>query len=947
LQIEGPDGHYLAKKKEFKPSLVADSLQNLARDFGQDRDDQALILGKCADLYRLTTERFDPEGARPSDHGRLDLFLTDIPEQIRLGLTGKDNSSALFHSLLDIGINLLQQPREYTDFMKQFQNYDLLTICQSLEELTEYLENGGAEEGQEKQRLMHEVEKRSHAEMFGQSPARFASLSGLFVHAKYQSEEFDQPAAALRELDNLILAVSDVDPELLHHLKPQSIHALGKAAKSLAGGSEEEGGQLIREAGKTTVALRDKDKYASHIFCQVGFSSLDEAVGKEKYDLEKASRFLTTTADFLQAANGNKSQSKDAYGEMRAFVNNGYLRILLSVDEEGFSQEVINSISGGKGVLARIARVSNNLDLMRATTIAASLGKEPLSALAQTEFYQQLAAKEKVPFYHASYPLRNTLEEWSSGKLPEETQLATDLREPLLAMTDWCQAASRDDLEVLSFGLGTAFANDNLATLTLSEAAKAEGDEFVGYLSGLGVLRYSWRDQRRFEKKQISDLLEVPQEPEGKTALVKTLGQLSTHYLSSDPAKRKQIHHLVAYTMESDQLRIPFLMHVQAGTNEETLGSLAWICRLADTDDRLDQTVQGFLGQRMTSFSLPSGGKSAQTALVPVAGKEELALEQINNSQPLGAAIQVISEAVRHDPEVMGSVASALGKVELRTVEDAQTLAGPIIGSMAKFLGVDQEVLSQNMVTFRKASEIIDQVYEQNEVAGIIGMVSAITGGGPIPILSYSPARKEIIVNEEQMGGWTVDGLGEEMLHWVRDVVHPTEAPNPVVDEFWGFLGRRIGRQALGIEDVKVDLSDCDRAIDRTVENILGRERYRYLDTGFAARLKGHIEHTVGYAAASNLDLSSLPPNLIQADDDSILNSHIQQYGPSEDWFISLIQRVRGAHRQALRKDQITKRITPIDSVLGPILESLDHLPYLQNKTAVKKAKRAVSKKPA
>src|SRR3989338_1350624 len=161
---------------------------------------------------------------------------------------------------------------------------------------------------------------------------------------------------------------------------------------------------------------------------------------------------------------------------------------------------------------------------------------------------------------------------------------------------------------------------------------------------------------------------------------------------------------------------------------------------------------------------------------------------------------------------------------------------------------------------------------------------------------------------------------------------------NMVVHEFWGFLGRRIARAALGVGDTKVQIADFDKSIDAITEQILSRERYKYLDIGFAANLRNYVIHAVGYVAASNVDLAALPKNLIQAGDEAILNQFIEKFGPPKSWYRGLVSRTRNKHWLALMTKGITKERTPIDKLLKPILEAFEFVPFIKNEGVVQQA---------
>lgn len=936
------------RQKAFEPQVTILNIQEIAQDFGTDETDTQAIVTQFSEFYRFTADNFDFVD-RPRDtfqHEQLDNFISRFPSQIKSSLGGKNNASILLHNLLSIGIDELKRISAHVQSSRfSDANYEITETGRSLERLAEYLKGGDFNETIVKQNFLAGIIDRSQNGKV--EKGGISSLSELALAAKNEACSFGLEHQALDNLNDFILTVFDADSSLLGHLKPESIQQLTIATRGIANSDEKKKLTLIREAGQIAAALREKDTYATHIFCQVVFDGLANAVQNQNYGFDEAKSFLESGANFLHFANGNKTQDKEAYEQMRQFLGGGYLAILLSVKQPEFTTRVIQAIEGEGHATRRIAKAMNALDFMAADTYANKLSGHSLDATRQIDFYLQVAMFDKFPDYRAATVMRESLERISTQKTGI-TEGEPDMRKPLLSLMGYGQEISQKDMEVLSFGLATAFANEGLSRLTLTDAASSGDNEFVNYILGLGVLRKSWRERRFWGKQQVSDFLEVPNRPEGRSTLIQAMGKLANLYLSTiNEAERVQIHHLATYAMEHNELRIPFLMHLYSGATAETLKKLSWITRLAESDATLALSINKFLGQRMNEFVLPQSASDdgRPLALVTYITQKEVALDQIvDNSQPLGAAIKIIGEAVDHDPQIMHSTAEALGKVELKTVKDAETLTGPIIGAIAKFLKVDLKALQENMFTFRKASDLVDQIYEAHPIAGTVAMVHSIIGGGIVPLLAYRGDTNEIIINEQQHGGWKADELGEEIAHWVRETIAPSsEVHNPIVDEFWGFLGRRIARTALGIEDVKVTAKDFEKAIERSLEEILEWEHYGYLDTGFAHRLKGLIEHIVGYVAASNVDIRRLPEGLIQSNDEAILEEYIQKYGPDKKWFIQLIDKAQKAHNEAKGQKLITDKVTPIDSVLEPILQALDYLPFIREQGKAKNARRKLT----
>ena len=773
LELPG-EKENIPTEKSFKPQETLLTINRLAEDFGETPEAKQQILGKFATLLDLTVGKFSWQGKDRVDLGLLDQFLSQFPGKIQEALLDKSNQADWLNVILDIGISSAGAINHESAVADMYPNYELTRTCRALSNLADYASGGGFDESAEKQKLLHRLADNSRQNV--------AEAAKMLLESKTAGDGFDNKTSAVRNLGEFTLTVFESDPQLLSRLGRKSIRALAEAGKNLKEATPGDRLTLIREAGQIIAGLKNGGEVATH-FCETALTSLAEEINRRGYGMIEARRYLDQAVKFFRAANTNKNQDSDAYHNSAGFLNEGYLGILLSVGDEEFINRETEFVNGEGSVTSRLKRTMNGLDMLETVRLLAVASEKSLTPAESVEFYQQVLAQKQLPVHFAARDVREAVSvRLAAGPLPENIK-DLDLRQPLLAVIQACQGMEYDDLDVVGSGLSAAFFNDQFTDFTLSQIGRIEPDNFAGFIKGLGAMNEAWFKTKFFAEKKMSAFLEIPATEVGQAGLVLAMNNLAEIYFKASEAWRQQFNQLAVYTMEHDELRTAFLLHLHQDTDAQTLTGLSWITRLSGANEQLGQTVRGFLGQRMEGLALPAGqtenGETAPETAMVLSGSNGVAIERVvNHGQPLGMAIQVISEAVDHDPATMHSVAEALGKVKLRTVEDAQAIAMPIINAISKFLGIDRQVLLDNMFEFRKTSGLVDQISERSKIGGFIAGVMSVMGGGPIPVLSFNLQENAIYINEEYADGWTVDGLGEEIAHWVRDTLHPNGEDN-------------------------------------------------------------------------------------------------------------------------------------------------------------------------
>ncbi len=959
LEIWGndPSGTRTARKKEFNANEVEASINEVVKIVGRDEEDQERLRIQFANIYEQSFHKLyiptedDPNRWRYDEvpAGLVDRFLVKFPQELQKAVEGKTEAREISGTILEItntGLNKIHQTTEeerpdlgewQISFLNSHLPFDTSDVTVAALQLTSYVRGGLDSDTKAKLDFITEVKKHGNDERFNSHDLKTFSERGIFIKAA--EDILQEHVDTLPVLNNYVLRLVEERPQLFVDISKETMIAIARTAQDVALHTGVNPTDAIKMIEEQTIDIGGKDNMGSIMFVKYGLPALARATRSKGYTLEQAKAFSQLTADYFHTANGNR-KLEEGYLDMRGFVEDGLIAQLLEIPVDGFAQEVIHDAYDSdkeKAALA-ISNTRNALNMIIAYQTISNMTGNPVSPQVIVDFYHEVIKTEKLPW--GLIGLRKNLNAEKAGIHPNNSG-----KDHFLAVLKQIPNYDYSHENVINLGLDVGSKSKYLSALTLEQGLEQDPETFAYYIEGLGILDNSLRHS--IGKKEFVEFMPQPDNPEGKKALVIAVANLAKIYRqTTTETQRDRMDELFKYILKSDQLRVPFFTHLYYGGNSETMQSLSWVTRLASTDQNsangettsigLQEKVNDFLSEVLldSQFTLPEPKDELKPELQdPTTKRNDTAItlvKRVDTSMPLGRAISVIATA-DNSLETAQQIADALGKVELHSIEDAKTLSGPIIASFIKYLDLDPEVLRERMFTFKSGEEIVDEISEQSPVAGMIAGISSLFGGGPLPTLAYAPESNNIIITEKHFGGYQADGLGEEVMHWVRDTVTNGEHNNPVVQEFWGFVGRRIARAALKTTDTHVEPNNFEEAITDAAEHILRVERpgTSMIDIGYRSQLKNIFLHSIGYVAGSNVDLDKLPKALIRESDDLLIDNFVREYGPKQEWFEKVINQMRTLHEEKTKEWNLS---ISFEEFVQPIKDILDQLPYIDQK---------------
>lgn len=860
-------------------------------------------------------------------------FLKQFPAKLGTALTGKANTAALAETVTKIGAAGMGQSAESTN-RTLGPEYAERTM-KGIDGIFTFLQ---AENGSNPQQVEHGLADMAEAlENQSVSPFELVENTNMLIEAAREAQSFENPASAQEQLLDMAFTLATQSPDVASHLSSDSIHALGEAARRYP--SEDASYPLLAHAGSTLTDLAQHDDPAAHIFSQTVFAALEQAIETNGYTQEAAAQFVSRSAQLLAAANGNRQQSDEDYDWMRILIND-YGALLNGITDETAFAGIAGSLQGGEHAQNRISRVTRGLDATLALGAYDGARGNETDEQSQLAAYNEFTSLPHLPAPYAVRRIRTGIEAAAQdGQLSGET-LPVSAQPILRDITQWYQTAPGDQRDIMNGGLSQAFASGDHAATTIEHWQDQEHDAPLDYLYGVGAVHNALHHPTSRTDLSSDEGIGLPENAAGDANYRQGLTRLARMHRDAAPADRLHYDSMIARVWTNPETRQQFLAFLTNDANPASLSTLGWVARLGEHMPETPFTERAFADPTLLLPETTEPDAASSTALVP-AEKQDTGLVPLGatpRTSSLGTALSLMSNTVGNDAEALAEIGTALTRTRLRTVEDAETLAAPIIGALTKFFHLDREVLESNRFRFRKAADIIDEATEGNDLAHTIGTIMSIVGEGNIPTLAYGPDNNEVIINEQVGGGWRFGGLGEELAHWARETVHPSETPNPVTHEFFGFLGQRIAHAAVGTEGPVLSQQAIKNKLDFAVESLLSIEHYKHWDIGYAQQITETLEHAIGYTAAHTIPLDAIPDGVIYANDTDVLPL-VSRHGPPDSWYEKVIRNARREHENQKRQKRITDEVTPLSTVLRPIMDVFEKMPHIQNLKQVRWAK--------
>ena len=956
---EGPT-EWVKKSRQFEFGTVKDNIANLVFAIAHNQDDIKDLEQQFANIYGKALKGL----SLPTKHGQqawrhshdnepalmLDAFFVNFPQKMQRAIEGKSNSRELVQNVLEIVATALARipsGEEKRDFqtassIKNF--YDIPRACTTGEDFAQYIEGGTEEAAAEKLRFISIIRlaQEESQEMGPRDIKLYSDRASLIALAQ---EILDHHPGSLEALDNYVLRLADNQPQLFVDIKEKSMIGIANAVKDIVNLTAVPPQDVIAEIEKQTFETANKDLVAATMFIMHAFSALAKATKLREYSLDQAQQFLALTSDYFCATSNDRDlvDNFSLHTTALGFVNDGLIDYLMDISVEGFAQEVINDSrhSGDREeAIWQIKKVRRAVNTLVVFQVMAEMSGTTLESNELVDLYHQIMGFNQLP--QGVIDLRQN---FLVGCL-ENIHPANNGREHFFALFE--KRFDRDEMRLFTtdFSLRAISRDEFLASLTFEIGLQQDPQIFPYFVEGLGILSNAMRD--KLNNREFADYFPHSDEDRQKEALFVSIANLAKIYHQADTkAEKDHLDELFVYILQNRELCVPFFVHLHQSGNLETLQSLSWVTRLADTD-KDDNRVIGLKSKTDQSlarmlidprFVLLSSDEELKPQISDPTmdnsrnshGNSTLA-KRVDVTTPLGCAINIIA-ATDNSSETTRQIVDALSKVDLRSIEDAKALSESIITAFIKYLNLDSVFLREQMFTFQSGEELIGEIGQVNPVAGTIAAIGAVLGIGTMPSLAYSPKQNSIVITENSLNGYTIDALGEEIMHWVRHIMGNQEDENPIVQEFWGFIGRRIARSALGASDTKVTIENYEKMMLVVVENFLDVEYFHALDIGYQNQLRSIFLHTIGYLAGSNVDIKNLAGGLIEQSDDYLLKNFIKTYGPNQQWFKRVVKKITGFYREYAKEKGIEK--TTLNDVLQPIVEVLNLLPYIDQEQLI------------
>lgn len=950
----GLDGKRGDKQKEFKADEAAVRVREVLQHQFPEVDQQVQILDAAIIFLDKLLTNVDPSDYDTVPLGQLDRFLSGFPQNI-ISRLGSDASAAVISEIFHIGTHAIEYHENKIKnspphWKEPFPNGALGTVAMLVGEA---IPESIAGMGVNRDRVLAKIDNTAKTT----SSYDLHEKVDLYHQINTSSRQLPDPGQLQEQMIQMEEALIKINPKIAEQkFKDDKVKILMETAEKVANSIPDTQVSAILDVLNESIKSELKhtvevDPIAGHFLIDPGIKILARGIGialergsmtREQFEniVHIQTGVISEVIRQLNAQRiGRNDRETDDWKSIGLALDRNIVQRIIDVSSATQNQLTTEEITGWiRGSTTPIWWETWRMDGLMVTgeIIAHHYQKEQPSAEITDLIIRTLRTANEFPemlYHRGALRLRDALFQ------ADITLSATELSDALIE-ANRCYTVLRDDTEEVDhrpiraphnetraiqmergfeFAAGVEAFRERVLRAFLTDANKA-----VQITRGCALIEDAFRPNEFKERptakvqeifSSFIDPMNIDTFMNGLTKIMEVYDQQATI------GQRKLIIDAISFILRTKNPTETLIRLFEGQMH--TIKSAAWFGRLVgDNKETLDMLdIEPALGLLTDKGEESNSEPNTEVALVLRNESMNLIPQITESSVPLGRALQAYMIAHGGGENGIRAVREKIGSLELHTTEDAQAFLPSLTQAMSRFLHVPMEELQGRMVSVKPIAGVIEQAAQENPIAGIILKISSIFGGAEVPHMSYAPQTDTIFVNEESHQDYSVDELGEEIAHWIREVARPYgEDSDPSVHEFFGFLGRRIVRAALDLPDVVTKPEDLAEALVDQVHEIAGQEIFHYIDTGFENSLRSTYAHLIGYVAASNIPLDQITPELVRMREQEIKDKYFSQYGLGEDWFIQEEQRLKEAFaKEVARLAIFPGRIVRLTTVHKPL----------------------------
>lgn len=953
----GLHGTRMRKQKEFTPKGAVERVRRSLGARFTNPVEQTQILESTNNFLSLLASNVDPKDYDTVPLGQLDRFLAGYPNNM-LSRLGENASAETMAEIVRIGTHTVEhhveEKSKYPDGWPMFHPNGALGTAALLvgEAIPAAVANS-------------KTNQRTILANFGQAAQSLSSYRLVDTIESYErftagSQKLSSPEEIQASMLQMESVIRDIDPEIVEHqFKQDQVQAIMDTVEAVTKALPDTTPQEVLTVinGAVTDRLKtvhESDRIAGHLFIGQGVKVVTRGVRTaiERGDftmdkfIEVVNQQTEVTGEVVRQLNagrtGRNDRETDDWRSIDMVLDRNVVQRIIDVSEATHgqltTQEIITWIKGSRTPIWdetwRLEGMLVTAELVAKQAQNHGLSQESAGLVAQT--IRPLDQLPGVAFNRGSLRVREFLLREGlklpanelSGSLLAVHRSYADLLSDREAVDHQPIRAPESETRAIQLERGFEFASGvDLLRERILRAFLTDTNRATQITRGCALMEDVYRtnifDERPFER--VQEIFASFRDPVNIDTFLNGLGRLTDIYdEQGNIGQRQLVKDALAFVLNTDDPTETLIRLFEGNAN--SVRSAAWFGRLVGENKTNLSLLDSESAIAMLTTSNQNEGASLpsqSTELVHQATTTDLVSRVIDSSVSLGKALQAYMVAHGGGEEGLQAVKEKIGSLELSTAEDAQAFLPAIASAMSKFFHVSPAELQAHMVSVQPISGVINEAAKRNPIAGAILRISSVLGGGEVPHMAYAPGTNAIFINEKNPKNYSVDELGEEVAHWARELARPNEEDSdPAVHEFFGFLGRRIVRKALGLPDVTTKPEDLAEGIKGYQESILDAERFpSMIDTGFEARLRSTYAHLMGYVAASNIPLDEISDDLIRIGEQEVKNTYLNQYGLQEDWFRKEEQRIREFFRQQTRRASFGEPVS--EAALNKMLNAL------------------------
>lgn len=324
------------KRKELRPKQAAAELEKSLRGISHCEEAYQELASQTYEFYARLVDNFDFGEYDTFHHVGLDRLLANFPKCLIQRIEHLDDREDIYKEVLQLGTSVAKI------IDASWANFGIHNIADLIgTDMPRFLEGITAENSYAYRLFLKRSEQSAQGFLF-------RPLIDMGIMLREHSRNYSDPKSAFIDSVNFLLDIFHKDNDLfLTHLSEDQIKAMLDMSKQICDYFGKPGdnliySQILNISKDAVLGLYDKDKLASHIFCQTAFGAVSRHLGSilgkgsSEAAIKKIKFLLGKGADVLARVNMEGSHSRQDYRAMRRFMEGEAFKYLIAEDESAY-----------------------------------------------------------------------------------------------------------------------------------------------------------------------------------------------------------------------------------------------------------------------------------------------------------------------------------------------------------------------------------------------------------------------------------------------------------------------------------------------------------------------------------------------------------------------------------------------------------------------------------